>query len=322
MAGGWRDTPAGVLKKTLLRRVEPGHRDRHRLVARGLRLPRLPRVKGVWAISMVKNEADILESTVRHTFAQGIDRLFVVDNGSTDGTRELLERLAGEFPISIGDDSEVGYYQDHKMTALAHAARRHGAEWIVPIDADEFWFAPGMRVADYLRSRPRAETRTTATMYNLFPTPGNPSLTGLRDGPLRLDFRPHVLPKVATRPHPLLWIGMGNHSALRPGILRNGLFIAHLPWRSFEQYRSKVRQGARAFEATDLDEHLGGHWRKQGGRSDETLAATWQSLLEGRAEGDLGWRPVGPFASASISHWESWDPENLIPPMQHQLSEI
>ena len=49
-----------------------------------------PRLKGprqeVWAVSVVKNELDILPSVLDHFFAQGIDRIIVADNLSTDGT--------------------------------------------------------------------------------------------------------------------------------------------------------------------------------------------------------------------------------------------
>lgn len=44
----------------------------------------------IWAVSMVKNEGDIIEETFRNLFAQGVDHLIVADNGSTEGMLELL----------------------------------------------------------------------------------------------------------------------------------------------------------------------------------------------------------------------------------------
>ena len=69
-------------------------------VARGLDLPSLPRLprpapghprrESVWAVTMVRNEADIIGTTVRHLLAQDVDGILVADNGCTDDTRAIL----------------------------------------------------------------------------------------------------------------------------------------------------------------------------------------------------------------------------------------
>ena len=40
----------------------------------------------------VRDEADIIELNLRYHHAQGVDEFIVTDNGSTDGTLEVLER--------------------------------------------------------------------------------------------------------------------------------------------------------------------------------------------------------------------------------------
>ena len=68
-------------------------------------------------------------------------------------TREFLLNLASRDPrIHVALDEEPAYHQSEKMTWLAHCAWRAGADWIVPFDADEFWFAPGRSVAEALRA--------------------------------------------------------------------------------------------------------------------------------------------------------------------------
>ncbi|MDE2446855.1 MAG: glycosyltransferase family 2 protein, partial [Alphaproteobacteria bacterium] len=49
-------------------------------------------VVGSAAISMVRNEQDIIEPFVRHNSAL-VDLLFVLDNCSTDHTRQILREL-------------------------------------------------------------------------------------------------------------------------------------------------------------------------------------------------------------------------------------
>ena len=51
-----------------------------------------PRVKLAMTL-IVRNEADIIEDNLRYHRAQGVDFFIVLDNGSTDGTLEILESL-------------------------------------------------------------------------------------------------------------------------------------------------------------------------------------------------------------------------------------
>jgi hypothetical protein len=92
----------------------------------------------VVGLLLVRDEADILEVNLRHHLATLIDRAVVVDNGSTDGSLDVLRRLADELPVSWTSDPGP-YRQKEITTELAREAGRRGADWVVPIDADEFW---------------------------------------------------------------------------------------------------------------------------------------------------------------------------------------
>ena len=50
------------------------------------------------AVTMVRDEADIIETTVRHMLTQ-VDVVIVADNRSVDGTREILDSLPGALPL-------------------------------------------------------------------------------------------------------------------------------------------------------------------------------------------------------------------------------
>ena len=89
---------------------------------------------------LVKNEADIIEDNVRFHARQGVDCFAVMDNGSDDGTRQILEKLKSEFDLHIIDQPAQNYQQAAWMTQLAEYARSvMNADLVISNDADEFW---------------------------------------------------------------------------------------------------------------------------------------------------------------------------------------
>lgn len=229
----------------------------------------------VVAVTMVKDEADIIESTVRHMCSQ-VDHVLVADNGSTDGTATVLALLLKEgLPLRVVHDPEVGYMQSFKMTRLAHQAHlRYGAHWIVPFDADEIWYSSWGTILDVLNDQPPEVDIVKANLFDHVCTGFDEEVKP--DPVARIGWRRDVcapLPKVACRYSPNLVIGMGNHEAWndeRPVVTSDQrLAIRHFPYRSPEQIIRKVRNGARAYAATDLPETYGAHWRQWGRILDE-----------------------------------------------------
>jgi hypothetical protein len=236
------------------------------------------------AVSMVRDEADIVGTTVAHMLTQ-VDAVIVADNLSSDRTRWILDELAAgsDGRLTVRFDADPAYTQSAKMTNLAHeAARIYGADWIVPFDADEVWYSPHGTLTEILEAVPPLWHVVPAVLWDHVATGVDPDHP---DPVVRLGYHrrePGPMPKVAARYHPDLVIEQGNHGAhytIQPArYLGAELVIRHFPYRSVEQFVRKVRNGAAAYRAAGDSQPMdaGAHWRQRGdlldGSGEEAVA--------------------------------------------------
>lgn len=250
-------------------------------------------------ISMVRDEADIVGRTVAHMLAE-CDAVIVADNLSVDDTGPILselERVYGD-RLRIMSDPDPAYTQSAKMTELARLARILGAEWVVPFDADEWWYSPFGRIADVLAGIAPQWLVAPAALYDHVATAFDPDDI---DPISRMGWRrksANPLPKVACRWRPDLTIAQGNHDAYYGGGATRYdelLVVRHFPYRSAEQLIRKVRNGAAAYRAAgdSVSADFGAHWRQ------------WGDLLDAQ----------GPDAIAEIFRTWYWreDPRAALP---------
>jgi hypothetical protein len=303
--------------------IDAEARKRRHEVARHLSLPptrpRRRRIGEVWGITMVRNEEDVIRTTIDHLFAQGVDRVLVSDNLSTDGTPQILRDLArNESRLVVATDTLEAYHQDHKMTLMARYASRAGADWLVPFDADELWFAESTSVADHLRdlggATPRVGT-VRASWHDCVPLAARGQ--DWRTDDFLVNGTPASLAKVAVRAHPLVRINFGNHSAARAGDRAGGLHIAHVAYRSPHQLAAKVRRGSSALALAERGSMYGWHWRNLARLSDRQIDALWVRAQSGTPLPDIPLNTGGPLVRCQPLEWRTWDPEGLLTSWSH-----
>jgi len=90
------------------------------------------------AVTMVRDEEDIIEVFARHTL-HFVDELHVVVHRSLDGTKAILDCLAQEgLALNVTVSSDVAFRQGATLTALVRKSLQAGADFVFAIDADEF----------------------------------------------------------------------------------------------------------------------------------------------------------------------------------------
>jgi glycosyltransferase involved in cell wall biosynthesis len=223
------------------------------------------------AVLLVRNEADIIEATVRHHLRAGVDEVLALDNGSTDGTSSVLERLAARHPVRWSVDPGP-YRQSELTTGLAEEARARGATWVLPVDADEFWWsrrslpavlgvlprdvaAVSAPVVNFVqrRSQRRRTSRAVARMTlrvdrAVAPEAGPASVASGAVPFVAVAYAP----KWISRASPGLVIHAGNHAVSGADghlVASDEISVLHAPLRSAAVLEDKARLGDRIREA-------------------------------------------------------------------------
>lgn len=224
-------------------------------------LPYKPQL--IVATMMVHNEEDILADCIEHSLSQGVNKIILTDNGSTDSTREIAE----SYPeVTIIDEPSDQYRQGEWQTRMAQMAYDMGASWVVPIDADEFWDG----IYNLTRVPDNFNVVLADSLYDHFPT-------DLIEEPFcrlqmpcfyrqpRENFGEWGIGRFAFRPYKGVEVGMGQHfledykgtiAALKE------LWIHHYPIRSYPRYARKVKRGGEILLKGKHSAAHGVHWQE------------------------------------------------------------
>ena len=116
------------------------------------------------AIGIVRNAADLAPLVALHHHLIGADTVWVIDNGSSDGTYELLRSLSAKVPGLRIDRDDGPFDQARMATDMANAALREGHRLIMPFDSDECWDLSIPRLACFMAEQ--GVNAVTGTVVN------------------------------------------------------------------------------------------------------------------------------------------------------------
>lgn len=93
----------------------------------------------IYAICLTRNEDDIIEMTLKHA-AKFCKQVFVLDNGSTDATWEIIKNLHDSEPRIVPFEQKPCRYGIGLRGYIFNRVRSHfkNGDWILLLDSDEF----------------------------------------------------------------------------------------------------------------------------------------------------------------------------------------
>lgn len=241
---------------------------------------------------LVRDEIDIVAAGVEHFLDQGAAGVVVTDNGSVDGTREVLEEYAADDRVVVIDEPAHDYRQSDWVTRMARlAATDLGADWVINADIDEFWVPKDRStLAESVATIDPRYGRVLARRTDLLRRRGTRG-PWLRKAvwrdllTLNQDGRPRG-PKTAHRAAADVVVAMGNHSVtgtIGPVTPDEPWDIYHAALRSWPQFERTIVNGGTSLAANpDLDPQIGRHWRAD---YERYLAGTLRAEYERRLPG-------------------------------------
>ncbi len=197
---------------------------------------------------MVKDECDIIELFVRINL-RFVDRMYIIDNNSSDATVEIIEKLQSEeCPVTLWHDDSVDFQQSlTTISAVRRIADEYGPDWIIPLDADEFITENGRDLRSELENIPEKncglmEWRTFVPLTCDYATLENPLWQNFRQRAIETVLFDKVVIPAHLAQQTLL--PMGNHFLMtlehkNVPSCKLSATLAHVPVRSPEQIVTK-----------------------------------------------------------------------------------
>ncbi len=242
------------------------------------------------AVLGVKDEVELISACIGHLRALGVDTIRVLDSGSTDGTIQLVEGPLAGPDLTLTEHSDQDPDPRAWNRTAASLGRESGADWVMFLDADEFWIPAGGTVQSIVGLE--ALDVMTVERFNV-PLDAEGLRTADRAAPNGPDldlivdtlpgFRAHLqanpgtpwirivpAPKVLARAARIAHIIDGFHDieptpgpALRRATA-DDVLVAHVPFTTLPRFTAKVGNVRRMFAVHD--EYCGAdiawHWRR------------------------------------------------------------
>jgi glycosyltransferase involved in cell wall biosynthesis len=198
---------------------------------------------------LARNEEDILDAHLAFHLNAGVDLVIAIDNGSDDGTTEILESYARDGHVELTRDDR-DYNQGEWVTLMARrAATEFGADWVINADADEFFWPRGGTLKDVLSAVPARYGGVRGMLRNFAPRPYGDNFFAERMtvrvcNPGAEDNSPYSPRfKAMHRGDPQVTVLAGSNRALGRGLdPLSGWYpidVLHFPIRSLEHFTEK-----------------------------------------------------------------------------------
>ena len=227
----------------------------------------------LYATLFVWNEEDIIGATVKNAFAQGVDKVFLIDNGCTDKTVHNAVSAGATLIHKVDSgflDVKLRYATVNAVISQVNKNERASSIWWLILDADEFPETRlGISIRQYLEALDSDVNLVAAEVLNHLPThpPYNiPGYHPIHFQPLNSHISMHKLPLIrydAGKPHIMSMAGAHTYHTADGSYLTgtdHKLLFHHFNYRKPETSQARLKEltaerpdGTRRIDSRDSD---------------------------------------------------------------------
>ena len=102
-------------------------------------------------LAIFKNEAMMIDLWVRHYLWMGVDHLYLIDNGSTDNSMDVLKPYIDKKLATVFSLPEKYKQIEHYRYVYDRIVRKR-CKWVIVADLDEFWYVNNSTIKKELRN--------------------------------------------------------------------------------------------------------------------------------------------------------------------------
>jgi hypothetical protein len=129
--------------------------------------------KSLCILVIIKNEAMVIDEWINHYIWQGVDHFYIIDNGSTDNIKDILNTYIDNGIVSY-------FYRDEKHKQKEHYNEiynkyiRNNWDWVIVCDVDEYFYYRGNKnIKDYVNTLNQFEISHFVSRWKMFGSHGH-----------------------------------------------------------------------------------------------------------------------------------------------------